>query len=88
MPNHQHPGIITRLKRANGHLRIIVRMIEDGRSCLELAQQLQAVENAIDNAKKALIHDHIHECLDRASRMPGPKGKAALKQFKAITKYL
>jgi uncharacterized protein len=88
MPNHQHPGIITRLKRANGHLRMIVRMIEDGRSCLELAQQLQAVENAIDNAKKTLIHDHIHECLDRASRVSGPKGKAALKQFKAITKYL
>jgi len=88
MPNHQHPGIITRLKRANGHLRMIVRMIEDGRSCLELAQQLQAVENAIDNAKKTLIHDHIQDCLERASRTPGAKGKAALKQFKAITKYL
>jgi hypothetical protein len=35
-----------------------------------------------------LIHDHIQLCLDRASKTPGPKGKAALKQFKAITKYL
>jgi DNA-binding FrmR family transcriptional regulator len=34
-------------------------MIEEGRPCLELAQQLQAIENAIDNAKKALIHDHV-----------------------------
>jgi uncharacterized protein len=88
MPNHQHPEIVTRLKRANGHLRMIVKMIEDGRPCVELAQQLQAVENAIDNAKKTLIHDHIHDCLDRASKTPGPKGKAVLKQFKAITKYL
>jgi uncharacterized protein len=88
MPNHQHPEIITRLKRANGHLRMIVKMIEDGRPCVELAQQLQAVENAIDNAKKTLIHDHIQLCLDRASKTPGPRGKAALKQFKAITKYL
>ena len=31
MLNHQHPEIITRLKRANGHLRMIVKMIEDGR---------------------------------------------------------
>jgi uncharacterized protein len=88
MANHPYPEIITRLKRANGHLRMIVKMIEDGRPCVELAQQLQAVENAIDNAKKTLIHDHIHDCLDRASKTPGPKGKAVLKQFKAITKYL
>lgn len=88
MANHPYPEIIAQLKRANGHLRMIVKMIEDGRPCVELAQQLQAVENAIDNAKKTLIHDHIHDCLDRASKAPGPKGKVVLKQFKAITKYL
>jgi uncharacterized protein len=78
MPNHQHPEIITRLKWANGHLRMIVNLIEDGRPCVELAQQLRAVENAIDNAKKTLIqtliHDHIHDCLDRASKTPQGQG--------------
>ena len=59
-------------------------MIENGRPGLQLAQQLQAVENAIDNAKKALIH----HCLDRSLKAPGAKGRAALREFKIIAKYL
>lgn len=86
---HQsHPKIVRRLKRAEGHLRIIIRMIEDGAPCLALAQQLQAVENAIDNAKKALIHDHIDSCLELGMRSRRPANRSALKEFRAITKYL
>ena len=72
MTHHSHPRIIKRLKRADGHLRMIITMIEEGRLCIELVQQLQAVESAIDNAKKALIHDHIDHCLDRSIRVSGP----------------
>lgn len=50
-----HPEIIKRLKRADGHLRSIVEMIEAGRPCLDIAQQLHAVEKAISQAKKTLI---------------------------------
>jgi DNA-binding FrmR family transcriptional regulator len=85
MTHRAHPGIVQRLKRADGHLHQIIVMIEEGRRCLELAQQLQAVENAIDNAKKALIHDHIEHCLDRSMKTGRSK---ALAEFKAITKYL
>jgi DNA-binding FrmR family transcriptional regulator len=53
-----------------------------------LAQQLQAVENAIDNAKKALIHDHVDQCIDRSLKAPGPRGRTALREVRAITKYL
>jgi uncharacterized protein len=88
MPHASHPDIVKRLKRAGGHLNKIIGMIEDGNPCLDLAQQLQAVENAIDNAKKALIHDHIDHCLDRSVKRPGRAGRAALAEFKAITKYL
>ena len=49
---HQsHPEIIKRLRRAEGHLRGVIGMIEQGRPCLDLAQQLHAVEAAIANAK-------------------------------------
>ncbi|HEY6257842.1 MAG TPA: metal-sensing transcriptional repressor [Xanthobacteraceae bacterium] len=53
-----------------------------------MAQQLQAVESAIMNAKKALIHDHIDHCLDQSIKLPGRKGNAALREFRAVTKYL
>ncbi len=54
-----HPALINRLKRANGHLGSVIAMLEDGRSCVDVAQQLQAVEKAIQQAKKTLIQDHI-----------------------------
>lgn len=82
-----HPGIVKRLRRAEGHLRTIVAMIESGRDCVELAQQLHAVEMAVASAKKTLIHDHIDSCLGDAARRPRRDGHA-LAEFKRIAKYL
>jgi DNA-binding FrmR family transcriptional regulator len=88
MAHATHSDIVKRLKRADGHLQTIITMIEEGRPCVDLAQQLQAVEKAIDNAKKALIHDHINHCLEGSLRVPGGKGRAAIAELKTITKYL
>lgn len=63
-PQATHPALIARLKRADGHLRAVIEMIEAGKPCLEIAQQLHAVEKAVVNAKRALIHDHMDHCLD------------------------
>jgi DNA-binding FrmR family transcriptional regulator len=86
MKHASHPEIINRLKRAEGHLRAILDMFAKGRGCLELAQQLHAVESAVSNAKRELIHDHIENCLDEPGS--GRNGKSALRELKAITKYL
>jgi uncharacterized protein len=83
-----HPTIIKRLKNAEGHIRSIVVMLEEGRSCVEIAQQLQAVEKAVESAKKTLIHDHLDNCLDRAVGSAAPAARAPIEEFKAITKYL
>jgi len=88
MPHQTHPDVVKRLKRADGHLQTIIAMTERGRSCVDLAQQLEAVERAIENAKKALIHDHIEQCLERANTASGPKARAAVRALKAIAKYL
>ena len=88
MTDHPHSAIARRLKRANGHLETIIEMIERGRPCAQIAQQLQAVENAIENAKKALIHDHVSHSLEQTLRTSGSTGRAALRDFKLIAKYL
>ena len=62
-----HPEVIKRLKRAEGHLRTVIQMMEDQRACLDLAQQLHAIEKAVAAAKKTLIHDHIDHCLAHAA---------------------
>jgi hypothetical protein NreA len=83
-----HPEVANRLKRAEGHLKKIIAMIEEGRSCLDLAQQLHAVEKAIDSAKKTLIHDHIDNCLEAATGSIPAKARGPLDEFKELTKYL
>jgi DNA-binding FrmR family transcriptional regulator len=83
-----HPEIIKRLKRADGHLKSIITMLEEGRGCLDIAQQLQAVENAITNAKKTLVHDHIDHCLEHAVRDGTQSADDTIREFKSITKYL
>ena len=87
--DQNHPAIAKRLLRANGHLARIIEMFDEGRSCLELAQQLEAVEKAIDNAKKALIHDHIDHCLTESlgTRL-NQRSKKMIDEFRDITKYL
>ena len=85
--HESHPDIVKRLKRAEGHLRRVIAMIGEGRGCLDLAQQLQAVEKAIGQAKKTLIHDHVDHCLDLAAN-GGRPARLVVKEFKAISKYL
>ena len=76
-----HPAIATRLKRAEGHLHRVIGMIDEGRTCLDLATQLHAVERALAEAKRALIHDHIDHCLTGG-------GNHDLAEIKALTKLL
>jgi len=83
-----HPAIIKRLRRAHGHLNSIITMLEEERACLDIAQQLQAVESAIANAKKVLVQDHIDHCLELAVRDRARSSDEVVREFKAIAKYL
>jgi uncharacterized protein len=83
-----HTDIVKRLKRAEGHLRSVITMIEAGKSCVDIAQQLHAVEKAIVNAKRTLIQDHLDHCLeDTVGALPREK-RQSIDEFKTITKYL
>lgn len=84
--HHSHPAIIKRLKRATGHLQSIIVMMQEGRDCLTLAQQLSAVEKAITQAKKTLIKDHIDHCLEDSGSKH--RGTGTIGELKEITKYL
>lgn len=76
-----HPAIATRLKRAEGHLRRVIAMIEEGRPCVDLATQLHAVERAVAEAKRAVIHDHIDHCVTGT-------GTHDMAEIKSLTRLL
>lgn len=77
-----HPDLIKRLKRAAGHLRHVIEMLKDERPCADIAVQMQAVEKAVGNAKRTLIHDHIDHCLGTGST------DADLAELRALAKLL
>jgi DNA-binding FrmR family transcriptional regulator len=88
-PIHEsHPETVKRLKRADGHLKGIIEMIEAGRSCLEVAQQLQAVEKAVAQAKRTLIQDHLDHCLEDVVGSRPRERRQSIDEFKEIAKYL
>jgi uncharacterized protein len=86
--HESHPEIVKRLKRAEGHLKSVIAMIEDHRPCVDIAQQLHAVEKAISTAKRTLIQDHIDHCLEDAVGREGRAQRVSMDEFKTITKYL
>lgn len=85
MKHASHPGVVKRLKRANGHLKSVIDMIEVGKPCLDIAQQLHAVEAALAKAKSELIHDHIEHCLDEDA---ATDAKSVVREMKQLAKYL
>ena len=86
--HESHPDVLNRLRRAEGHLKTIIAMIESGRECLEVAQQIRAVEKAIESAKRIYIQDHIDNCLERAAGAIPRRARDSLADFREITKYL
>lgn len=56
-------AVVTRLKRANGHLAAVVRMLEDGADCADALTQLAAVDKAISRAGFALLTTGLQHCL-------------------------
>lgn len=67
-----------RLRRAEGQLRGVQRMIDEGADCLAVASQLAAVRRALDSASERLALCVIEQELDRhlrASAVPAPAGR-------------
>ncbi|PCJ56787.1 MAG: metal resistance protein [Planctomycetota bacterium] len=86
--HNSHKQIINRLKRARGHLDHVIKMIEDEKPCVDVAQQIHAVNKAVLNAKQTLIKDHIDHCLDPDHFKNKQSIKDSIEEFKEITKYL
>ncbi|RPF27144.1 metal-sensitive transcriptional regulator [Georgenia muralis] len=55
--------VINRLKRAQGQLAGVLRMLEEGRDCEDVVTQLSAVSRALDRAGFAIIATSMRQCL-------------------------
>ena len=57
---------INRLKRSEGQIRGIIKMLEDDRYCIDILNQMQAVKSALAKAESEILKDHAATCVETA----------------------
>jgi len=63
MPNQD---TLKRLKTVEGHLRGVIRMVEEGAYCIDVIRQIQAVEAALNKVSAGILESHLNSCVTTA----------------------
>ena len=84
MPSQQgRSQILNRLKSVDGHLRGVIKMVDEDAYCMDVIKQLQAVQGAIGRVNALLLQDHLQTCVTTAIR-----GEAAGERERVIGELL
>lgn len=67
--------VLNRLKRVEGQVRGVARMVEADEYCIDILTQISAIEAAMDKVALELLRDHTKHCL--ADPKVGPKDRDA-----------
>ena len=57
---------LKRLKRIEGQVRGVARMVEDGRYCIDIVTQIGAVRAALRKVEEEVLRDHVGHCVEGA----------------------
>jgi len=69
MPRYPtYNGLVPRLRRIEGQVRGITRMVEGRRYCIDIIQQLTAARKALDQVSLQVMNGHINSCVSDAIR--------------------
>jgi DNA-binding FrmR family transcriptional regulator len=66
MERQNKAKLLNRLNRIEGQVRGIARMIEEGRYCVDVLTQLQAVRAALGRVETEMLRDHLGHCIEGA----------------------
>lgn len=76
--------VINRIKRAQGQLGGVLRLIEEGRDCEDVVTQLAAVSKALDRAGFAIVASGMQQCLTSEGGAEGVDVKKMEKLFLSL----
>ena len=82
-PDHMVP-VINRVKRAQGQLAGVLRMLEEGRDCEDVVTQLAAVSRALDRAGFAIVSTGLQQCLTNGDGLDSIDVKKMEKLFLSL----
>jgi len=59
----ENENTIRRLKTVEGHLRGVIRMVEEDAYCIDVIRQIQAIEAALKKVSSRILEDHLNSCV-------------------------
>jgi CsoR family transcriptional regulator, copper-sensing transcriptional repressor len=71
----QNKEIVTALKKAGTHLNNVIKMVDDGKYCIDILQQNLAVIGLLKSANNKLMKRHLNSCFARAMQGTDEKRK-------------
>ena len=71
-------SIDSRLRRIEGQVRGLQKMVEEERYCADVLMQLSSVQEALRGAGRALLHNHLRHCATEAIRSGDPEKAEAM----------
>lgn len=74
MGDDRTADIVRRLKSVEGHVRGVQRMVEEGAYCIDVVNQIVAIQRALKKVSGLVLDQHLHSCVTDAMR--GPDGPA------------
>ena len=72
MEHARHVGQLSRLRKIEGQVRGIVRMIEDERYCVDILTQLRDARAALRRVEDSVLREHVEHCVAQAIRSGDP----------------
>lgn len=63
---------LKRLKIVEGHLRGVIRMMEEDTYCIDIIRQIQAVQAALNKVSAGILENHLNSCVTTAIRGENP----------------
>jgi DNA-binding FrmR family transcriptional regulator len=59
----ENENTLRRLKTVEGHLRGVIRMVEEDAYCIDVIRQIQAVEAALNKVSSRILEEHLNSCV-------------------------
>jgi CsoR family transcriptional regulator, copper-sensing transcriptional repressor len=64
--------IVNRLKSVEGHVRGVTKMVEEGAYCIDVVNQINAIQAALSKVNALVLDQHLHTCVTTAIRGDDP----------------
>ena len=68
MAHASNDEVLRRLKSVEGHVRGVQRMVDEGAYCIDVVNQIVAIQRALKKVSGMVLDDHLHSCVTDALR--------------------